>query len=122
MREVLLARRTQSVSCCLETELEVENNQMACIAVGIIRGMKDEAVFAEYRAVAGEALAKHGGSIVVPPSPPTVLDGEDTPAAVVVLEFPDTASAEAWRNDPELASIHEMRNNGVHMDILAVGS
>jgi uncharacterized protein (DUF1330 family) len=51
-----------------------------------------------------------------------VLDGEDTPAAVVILEFPDKASAEAWRNDPELASIHEMRNNGVHMDILAVGS
>jgi uncharacterized protein (DUF1330 family) len=93
---------------------------MACIAVGIIREMKDEAAFSEYRAVASEALAKHGGSIVIPPSPPTVLDGEDTPAAVVILEFPDTASAEAWRNDPELASIHEMRNNGVHMDILAV--
>lgn len=117
-----MALRAQFVNCLLKPQLELENNQMACIAVGIIREMKDEAAFAEYRAVAGEALAKHGGSIVIPPSPPTVLDGEDTPAAVVILEFPDTASAEAWRNDPELASIHEMRNNGVHMDILAVGS
>lgn len=59
---------------------------------------------------------------MVSPSPPALLDGEDMPDAVVVLEFPDSASAEAWRNDPELASIHELRNNGVHMDILAVGS
>ena len=62
---------------------------MACIAVGIIRQMKDEAVFSEYRAVAAEALSKHGGTILIPPSPPTVLDGEDAPAAVVILEFPD---------------------------------
>ena len=99
----------------------MEDNQVACIAVGIIREMKDEAVFSEYRAVAADALAKHGGTILVPPSPPTVLDGEDAPAAIVILEFPDKASAEAWRNDPELASVHDQRNAGVHMDILAVG-
>ena len=58
---------------------------MACIAVGIIRQMKDEAVFSEYRAVAAEALSKHGGTILIPPSPPTVLDGEDAPAAVCLL-------------------------------------
>ena len=75
----------------------MEDNQVACIAVGIIREMKDEAVFSEYRAVAADALAKHGGTILIPPSPPTVLDGEDAPAAVVILEFPDKGSAEAWR-------------------------
>ncbi len=95
---------------------------MACITVGILRGVKDEATFAEYRTVAADALAKHGGTIVIPPSPPTVLDGDDAPAAVVVLEFPDKESAEAWRNDPELASVHAMRNSGVDMDILAVES
>lgn len=53
---------------------------------------------------------------------PEPSDSADAPAAVLVPEFPDTASAEAWRNDPEFPSIREMRNNGVHMDFLAVGS
>jgi len=30
----------------------------------------------------------------------------------VLLEFPDTASARAWIDDPDLADAHALRNKG----------
>ena len=82
--------------------------------------MKDDAVFAEYRKSAAGAIAKHGGSLVVPPSPPIKLDGPDnTPAFITLLSFPSKEAAETWRNDPELNELHALRNAGIEATIYA---
>ena len=94
---------------------------MAVYGIGIVNSLKDEATFSEYRKVAADALAKHGGKIVVPPSAPITLDGDDNPKALVLLSFPSKAAAQAWRDDPELQDIHAMRNAGVDMTIYAFG-
>jgi len=94
---------------------------MPVYGVGIVHSLKDEATFGEYRKVAAEALAKHGGKVVVPPSPPATLDGDDSPKAIVLLSFPSKAAAQAWRDDPELQDVHAMRNAGVNMTIYAFG-
>ena len=109
-------RRTDTLAWSKKME-----HYMPVYGIGIVNSLKDEAAFGEYRKVAAEALGKHGGKIVVPPSPPTTLDGDDNPKAIVLLSFPSKAAAQAWRDDPDLQDIHAMRNAGVDMTIYAFG-
>lgn len=86
----------------------------------IIHKMKDEAAFAEYRKSAAEAIAKHGGALVPPPSKPLQLDGSgEVPAFINLLTFPSKDAAEAWRNDPALVALHAQRNTGIEATIYA---
>ena len=63
--------------------------------------------------MAADAPAKHGGKVVVPPTAPERIEGDaDAPAAFVLLSFPTGEAARAWRDDPELASVHAMRHAG----------
>ena len=82
---------------------------------------KPEAL-AEYRDIAGEALAKHGGKVEVGTAEFTVLDGDpDQPNVAALLSFPDRESALAWANDAELADIHALRRSAGRSDILLLG-
>tara|TARA_Y100000590_G_C15163445_1_gene804501 strand:+ start:189 stop:479 length:291 start_codon:yes stop_codon:yes gene_type:complete len=94
---------------------------MPIYGVGILHSVKDAETFGKYRDVAEEALAKHGGEIVVPPSTSVTLDGADNAQKVVLLSFPSMSAAQAWRDDPELQAIHAMRNSGVDMSVYAFG-
>jgi uncharacterized protein (DUF1330 family) len=86
----------------------------------LIHKMKDEAAFAEYRKSAASAIAKHGGSLVAPPSKPIKLDGtSETPAFITLLSFPSKDAAESWRNDPELIELHAQRHAGIEATIFA---
>ncbi len=77
---------------------------------------------AQYREVAEQALAKHGGKVVSVSSEFTVLDGSpDEPDVGAVLSFPDRTSAIKWASDPELKDIHEMRRSAGGSDILLLG-
>lgn len=86
---------------------------MTQYVVGHLKCLKNADRMAEYRAVAAEALAKHGGKIVVPPTPPERVEGEaEPPKAIVLLSFPTAEAAHAWSQDPELTPVHEMRRAG----------
>lgn len=77
---------------------------------------------AEYRAVAAQALAKHGGKVESASADLTVLDGVPAlPSMVAVLSFPDKAAALGWAHDPELAEIHALRQGAGRSDIFLVG-
>ncbi len=77
---------------------------------------------AEYRDVAGQALAKHGGKVESATGEFTVLDGApDKPNVAALLSFPDKTSALAWTNDPELADVHALRRSAGGSDILLLG-
>lgn len=77
---------------------------------------------AQYRDVAGPALAKHGGSVESAVKEFTVLDGSpDTPDVAALLSFPDKAAAMAWANDPELENVHALRRSAGGSDILLLG-
>ena len=76
----------------------------------------------EYRDVAGEALAKHGGKVETATAEFTVLDGTpDQPNVAALLSFPDRDSALAWANDSELADVHALRRSAGGSDILLLG-
>lgn len=77
---------------------------------------------AEYRDVAGEALAKHGGKVESASGEFTVLDGApEAPGVAALLSFPDKDAAVAWANDPELADVHALRRSAGGSDILLLG-
>lgn len=76
---------------------------------------------AQYREKAGEALAKHGGAVVQVSRSPATLDGApELPDVVALLSFPDAAAAHAWANDPELASIHDLRRGAGKSNIFVM--
>ncbi len=77
---------------------------------------------AQYRDVAGSALAKHGGKVESAAKEFTVLDGSpEAPDMAALLSFPDKESALAWANDPELADVHALRRSGGSSDIMLLG-
>jgi uncharacterized protein (DUF1330 family) len=75
--------------------------------------------FAAYREQAGAALAKHGGTALQSSPNPILLEGEGPlPQIAVVLAFPDRESAQAWKNDPELAAVHALRMASGNIQII----
>lgn len=66
--------------------------------------------FAEYRDLAGPAMAKHGAKPFARSAEADVIEGDlDTPSITVILEFPDRAAAKNWINDPDIADVHAKR-------------
>lgn len=77
---------------------------------------------AAYREKASPALARHGGKVEQATTQPTALDGApDLPDMAALLSFPDRDSALGWINDPELASVHDLRRNAGASDIVLLG-
>ncbi|MBN9669731.1 DUF1330 domain-containing protein [Roseibium aggregatum] len=73
----------------------------------------DKDTLGAYREKAAEALAKHGGSIVAADPAPVVLEAAvEAPTITALLAFPSTEAAKAWREDPDLADVHALRNGG----------
>lgn len=74
---------------------------------------------AAYKPKAAEALARHGGSVAQASPAPLALDGAPAiPDLAAILSFPDTASAQAWINDPDLAAVHDLRRGAGETAIL----
>ena len=83
----------------------------------------DKEVLGAYREKAADALAKHGGSVVAADPEPLVLEAaSDAPNITALLSFPSADAAKAWREDPELADIHALRNKGGKSTIVVLPS
>ncbi len=75
-----------------------------------------------YRLQAGKALAKHGGSLIAAGPTTNTLEGDcDFADTAAIISFPDAAAAQNWISDPELASVHALRNAAGKSTILVVG-
>lgn len=74
--------------------------------------INDKKSLADYRALAGAAMAKHQAQALHVSPEPTVIEGSDpAPDLVVILTFPDRDHAMAWINDPEIANVHALRKS-----------
>lgn len=95
--------------------------KMVQFVVGHLKSIKDIAKMGEYRKVAADALAKHGGKIVVPPTKPECIEGAaEAPQAMLLLSFPSSDDARAWRDDPSLADIHALRYAGADISFFLI--
>ena len=60
----------------------------------------DPDAYEAYKRLAGPSIAAHGGRYLARGGATEVLEGSWRPARVVVLEFPDVATARAWYDSP----------------------
>jgi uncharacterized protein (DUF1330 family) len=72
----------------------------------------DREKFEEYRVKVGPLIAKHGGRYITKGGSQSVLEKENAvwqPERVVIIEFPDMASLNAWYNSPEYQPLIAIR-------------
>ena len=69
---------------------------------------------------AGEVTAKYGGRYLVRGGEKVLLEGDLEQDRLVVIEFSDRASAEAWYNSPEYQAARKLRENAAIGTFVAV--
>jgi uncharacterized protein (DUF1330 family) len=70
----------------------------------------DAAKFDEYRIKVGPMIAKHGGRYLTKGGSHKLPEGGHwSPERVVIIEFPDIQSLNAWYNSPEYQPLIELR-------------
>lgn len=84
--------------------------------------VKDKEPLALYREKSGAALGKHGGSIVTAGPVTETLEGPKSEVTIsAIISFPSSQAAHDWLSDPELASVHALRNKAGDSQILLLG-
>jgi uncharacterized protein (DUF1330 family) len=69
----------------------------------------DPKKFEEYRAKVGPIIAKHGGRYLTRSGSHAVLEEDNAPERVVIIEFPDMGSLNAWYRSPEYQPLIALR-------------
>ena len=65
--------------------------------------------FEAYRAAVPAVIAAHGGRYLIRGGAAEALEGDWTVSRLIVLEFPDKATAEGFYNSPEYQEILPLR-------------
>ena len=66
--------------------------------------------FKRYIAEIPAFIAKHSGKYIVCGAQPTAIEGDWKPERIVIIEFPDRETAEAFLNDPESQNLFKIRH------------
>jgi uncharacterized protein (DUF1330 family) len=82
--------------------------------------VRDPVAYEEYKNKVPALIRKHGGEYVVRGGKFVVMEGEWKPARLVLLKFPDLASAQAFFLDPEYQPLKALRQQVSTADIVAV--
>ncbi len=82
--------------------------------------VRDPEVFEAYRNRAALSIAKFGGRYLIRGGAVTVLEGERHPTMLVVVEFPDRATAEAWYASAEYGEALKYRDEGLSRSLVLV--
>jgi uncharacterized protein (DUF1330 family) len=80
----------------------------------------DPVRYEDYKRLASQAIAAHGGRYLVRGGASEVLDGDWTPRRLVVLEFDSVEQAKAWRSSPEYATAKKVREECARVNMVVV--
>jgi uncharacterized protein (DUF1330 family) len=75
--------------------------------------VSDPAALAGYAKEAAKLVAEHGGRYVAMDVAPEVVEGDPGLRSVVLMEFPDAASARAWYQSPAYQPLKAIRHRAV---------
>ncbi|MBM7049081.1 MULTISPECIES: DUF1330 domain-containing protein [Rhizobium] len=81
---------------------------------------KDADAFQTYRTRAAASIAQYGGRYLVRGGPIEQLEGNWTPRAIIVVEFPDIERARTWYRSPEYAFALEVRDQALSRNLILV--
>jgi uncharacterized protein (DUF1330 family) len=70
---------------------------------------QDEAAWKAYLALAPTTIAKYGGRYLARGGAIDVMEGDWSPQAIVIVEFPDREAAARWYASPEYAEALKLR-------------
>ena len=69
----------------------------------------DQELYEQYKPIAANSIALHGGRYLARGGETELLEGDDSPGRIVILEFPDTAAARRWYQSGEYAEAIKIR-------------
>ncbi|MGZ9719143.1 DUF1330 domain-containing protein [Rhizobium miluonense] len=82
--------------------------------------VRDAEAFQIYRTRAAASIAQYGGRYLVRGGPIEQLEGDWSPRAIVIVEFPDLERARAWYRSPEYALALEVRDRALSRNLILV--
>lgn len=80
----------------------------------------DPEAYGRYRELSGPAVAAYGGRFLIRGGRTEVLEGDWQPHRVVVLEFDDEPSAQAFYHSPEYAEAIKIRQSAATSSFILV--
>ena len=80
----------------------------------------DPVAFEEYRREVPPTLVRYGGRFIVRGGESDTLEGDWQPKRLVVLEFPDRATAKAWWSSHDYAAPKALRQRSARSQLLIV--
>ena len=80
----------------------------------------DPRVYTEYLQLTPASVASGGGKFIVRGGATETLEGDWKPNRVVVLEFPDAATARAWWESPDYEPIKAIRQRSATTQMILV--
>lgn len=92
---------------------------MPAYIIAIVTVTKPE-VYEGYRALAGPAVAKHGGRFLARGGKHEVLEGSFPGSRVVILEFESFEKAKTFYDSPEYRAAREQRAGAATFNLLIV--
>ena len=93
---------------------------MAAYVIADVRDARDQDALAEYRRGNTESVARHGGSFVVRGGDMQVLEGEWDTRRIVLIEFPDMATARGWYESDDYAPLKALRQSASDTNIILI--
>ena len=81
---------------------------------------RDPEAIEAYRSRAAHAIAHYGGRYLARGGTLQTLEGTWRPERIIILEFPDMATARAWYASPEYAEALQYRDAALSRDLILV--
>ena len=81
----------------------------AFVIVNIV--VRDPVRYEDYKLLAQDAVAAHGGRYVARGGTVEQLEGEWSPSRLVILEFPTVEQARKWWDSPEYRPARDIRQS-----------
>ncbi len=92
---------------------------MSAYMIALVK-VTDSEQFKQYAAAAGKVTAQYGGTYRVRGGEMSLLEGDLEQDRLVVIEFNERASAEAWYNSPEYQAARALRDGAAVGTFVAV--
>jgi uncharacterized protein (DUF1330 family) len=82
--------------------------------------VKDPVRYEEYRKTVAATLQAYGGRFLARGGKVEQLEGSWSPKRLVIVEFPDLATAKAWWSSTEYAGPKAVRQSASHTEMIVV--
>jgi uncharacterized protein (DUF1330 family) len=71
--------------------------------------VNDPELYEQYKPIAANSIELYGGRYLARGGETELLEGDDSPGRMVILEFPDAAAARRWYRSAEYAEALKIR-------------